>query len=167
MNDEVLQFSRETVVSVSHNPFPIQPSFFIMSNLFEAFRRFQKAHEALKNRIHNGFRYPLPPAGRAFMGFVYFVIPVVGGWHVMQWAIAKSHDSIGANGERLPDDLKVKAGNQTKDGSLVGAGGWGGGVHLARSDPETQDRNGKMLRRFLRQQRRKIEKEEGDKTSEH
>ena len=35
------------------------------------------------------------------MGCIYFSIPVVGGWHVMQWAIGKSHDSIGPKGEKL------------------------------------------------------------------
>jgi len=34
----------------------------------------------------------------------------------------------------------------------VGADGWGGGVHLAVSNKETQERNNKMLRKFLKKQ---------------
>jgi hypothetical protein len=68
------------------------------SRLMDAYMTFHKKHERLKNFVHNGFRYPLPPAGRAFMGFVYFSMPVIGGYYVMQWAISKSHEEIGENG---------------------------------------------------------------------
>jgi len=107
------------------------------------------------------------------MGVFYFSIPVVGGWYVMQWAISKSHASIGERGERLPVQTVQGIGNQRviqqqhgEDGEIVeqqqtvGAGGWGGGVNLAVSDEETQKRNRKMLHKFLRQQRRKLEKED-------
>jgi len=53
----------------------------------------------LKNYVHNGFRVPLPPWGRAVMGFVYFSLPVIGGYYVMQWAISKSHEEIGERGK--------------------------------------------------------------------
>lgn len=36
----------------------------------------------------------------------------------------------------------------------IGAGGWGGGVHLVTSDQETQDVNRVNLERFLKKQRR-------------
>ena len=36
----------------------------------------------------------------------------------------------------------------------VGAGGWGGGVHLADSDQRTQDVNRINLERFLKKQRK-------------
>jgi hypothetical protein len=42
----------------------------------------------------------------------------------------------------------------------VGAGGWGGGVHLANSDTATQDVNRINLERFMRKQRRLIKKRE-------
>ena len=40
----------------------------------------------------------------------------------------------------------------------VGAGGWGGGVHLVTSDQKTQDVNKVSLERFLKQQRRRLKK---------
>lgn len=95
------------------------------------------------------------------MGFVYFVIPVIGGWYVMQWAISKSHDSIGEFGEKLPVKQVQGIGQKTLDASgamvNVGAGGLGGGVNLADSDPETQERNRKKLLKFLKRQRKQQE----------
>lgn len=128
-------------------------------------------HERLKKSIHEGWRYPLPPWGRAVMGFIYFSIPVVGGWHVMQWAIAKSHASIGEQGERLPVKTVQGIGDKVigEDGRVetqVGAGGWGGGVNLAVSDEETQKRNRRMLNKFLRQQKRRQKEEEDEATNE-
>lgn len=144
--------------------------------LQEGLRTFHRRHERVKTAVHTAWRYPLPPAGRAMMGFVYFTIPVIGGWYVMQWAISKSHESIGERGERLPvrtSNMQAGIGGDKRsrviilpDGEeevreqRVGAGGWGGGVHLAISDEETQRRNRKMLNKFLKQQRRKHEKEE-------
>jgi hypothetical protein len=122
-------------------------------------------HERLKNYVHNGFRYPLPKYGQYVMGFVYFSIPVISGWYIMQWAISKSHDSIGYYGEHLPQksiqgvgDLRpvLDEQEQQSDGikvikyEKVGAGGWGGGVHLVVSDEEEQKRNRKKLRKLLK-----------------
>jgi hypothetical protein len=42
----------------------------------------------------------------------------------------------------------------------VGAGGWGGGVHLLTSDQETQETNRVNLERFMKKQRRLKEKRE-------
>lgn len=127
-------------------------------------QQFVERHERLKHTIHTTLRYPLPPWGRAIMGFVYFTIPVVGGWYVMQWAISKSHASIGVQGERLPNksiqgigDKRVVMGEDgVSNEQLIGAGGWGGGVNLAVSDKETQRRNQKMLHKFLKQQQRRL-----------
>ena len=44
----------------------------------------------------------------------------------------------------------------------IGAGGWGGGVHLVTSDQETQDINRVNLERFLKKQRRLKERRERD-----
>ena len=128
-------------------------------------------HERLKTAIHEGWRYPLPRWGRVVMGCIYFSLPVIGGWYVMQWAIGKSHASIGIDGEYLPvktvqglgDKAVVHrrraAKEEPEEGpevmTHVGAGGWGGGVRLAVSDEETQKRNHKMLQRFLRQQKKR------------
>ena len=69
------------------------------SRLMEAYTTFHERHERLKNYVHNGFRYPLPRWGQRVMGFVYFTLPVIGGYHVMQWAISKSHEEIGERGK--------------------------------------------------------------------
>jgi hypothetical protein len=133
-----------------------------MSWLRNSIQMLQDRHERLKNTIHNGFRYPLPRYGQILMGMVYFTIPVVGGWYIMQWAISKSHHSIGLYGEKLPNqsriqglgDKRVVVAEDTEQVQKVGAGGWGGGVHLAVSDEESQRRNQEKLRKFLKRQRK-------------
>jgi hypothetical protein len=47
-----------------------------------------------------------------------------------------------------------------KRAEKVGAGGWGGGVHLADSDERTQDINRINLERFMKKQRHLKEKRE-------
>jgi hypothetical protein len=140
--------------------------------LFQALHTFHRNHEKLKHTVHEKFRYPLPPWGRFLMGCFYFSVPVVGGWYVMQWAISKSHESIGMHGEKLlvpfeseNDHEATKILGQTAivDGREVqvgGGGGWGGGVRMVTSDEETQRRNREMLNKFLRKQKRKWEKEQ-------
>jgi hypothetical protein len=137
-------------------------------------RSLSDRHERIKEYIHNGFRYPLPKYGQYVMGFVYFSIPVISGWYIMQWAISKSHQSIGYHGEHLPhksvqgigDQRPVvrttnasNAGRETEQVQVVeyqkvGAGGWGGGVHLVVSDEEEQKRNRKKLRKLLKKLQR-------------
>jgi hypothetical protein len=136
----------------------------------EGLRRLIQRHEKFKNYAHTAFRYPLPPAGRHFMTFVYVMIPIVSGWYVMQWAIQHSHESIGERGEHLPayndnEQQEVDTVQQrlvrgkhrvNADGTLTpigGADGWGAGVNLAVSDPITQERNRTKLLQFLKQQR--------------
>ena len=131
-----------------------------MGSILDFLHRLHVRHERLKTSIHEGWRYPLPPWGRAVMGCLYFSLPVIGGWHVMQWAIGKSHASIGRNGEHLPVVGNPDSNHGQQQQQLVGAGGWGGGVHLTASDEETQKRNRKMLQRFLRQQQKKLQQEE-------
>ena len=95
----------------------------------------------------------------------------------MKLAISKSHKSIGERGEYLPvqtvgpggitgDKIHRVVQNENGESQVVekriGAGGWGGGVHLAVSDEETQKRNRQMLGKFLKQQRRKHEKEKDE-----
>lgn len=134
-----------------------------MSWFGDALRTAHDRHERLKNFVHNGMRVPLPRWGRNVMGFVYFTIPVIAGWNVMMWAISKSEKSIGENGERLPvkeiqgiGDKRVGAEGQT---TKLGAGGLGGGVHLAVSDDETQRQNREALEKFFRHERRKRAKQ--------
>jgi hypothetical protein len=88
------------------------------------------------------------------MGFIYMTIPVIGGYHVMQWAIGKSHESIGEFGEKLPVKTVQGLGNKRIDSNgtvqTVGAGGIGGGVRLSVSTEEEQRRNREQLERFLK-----------------
>ena len=136
--------------------------------LFDYMHQWQLRHERLKTTIHEAWRVPLPRWGRVVMGCLYFSLPVMGGWHVMQWAIGKSHDSIGRDGEYLPVKTVQGIGDKVvlvePDGrqavTHVGAGGWGGGVNLAVSDEETQKHNRKMLHRFLRQQRKRQQQQQ-------
>ena len=146
--------------------------------LFDYWHQLHVRHERLKTAIHEGWRYPLPRWGRVVMGCIYFSLPVIGGWYVMQWAIGKSHASIGIDGEYLPvktvqglgDKAVVRhrrrraAEEEPEEGpevmTHVGAGGWGGGVRLAVSDEETQKRNHKMLQRFLRQQKKRQQQQQ-------
>ena len=81
----------------------------------------------------------------------------------MQWAIGKSWESIGERGEKLRqkevegrgDVATLQDGTQRK----IGAGGYGMGVHLAKSDAEDQERNRKMLERFFKKERRRRKKQ--------
>jgi len=61
-------------------------------------------------------------------------------------------------------DKKVIVDENGERMEVVGAGGWGGGVRLATSDQETQDKNRVNLERFLRKQKRLKEKRERDAT---
>ena len=107
-----------------------------------------------------------------FMGCVYFSIPVVGGWYVMQWAIGKAHDSIGEKGEKLKIKDVQGIGNQipmssSDDGNdkarwIIGAGGVGMGVKLAVSDEHDQQNSKKMLEKMLKKARKeKLKRERG------
>ena len=64
------------------------------------FSKLGEKHERLKKKIHN-FRIPLSKNGQRVMFFVYFSIPIITGYHVMQWAIGKSEENLGAQGEIL------------------------------------------------------------------
>lgn len=104
------------------------------------------------------------------MGLVYFSIPVLAGWYLVDWTREQSNKNIGKDGERLPVKevkglgssriLSVGSDDNVEKRQKVGAGGWGGGVNLAVSDAETQRRNQAKLEKFLQKQRIKIDKDE-------
>lgn len=99
------------------------------------------------------------------MGCVYFSIPVVGGYAVMQWAISKSHESIGERGELLRIKEVQGLGDRApvdseEELTKIGAGGKFGGVKLAVSDDKTQQQNKLMLEAFFREQRKRRKKQE-------
>lgn len=124
---------------------------------------FNTAHNRLKHHVHTAWRYPLPPWGRAIMGCVYFSIPVFVGYGFSSWIVSQSEATVE---ERLAGSGSASKsiqglGDKTivKDESgerveRIGAGGWGGGVHLVTSDQATQDINRVNLERFLKKQRR-------------
>jgi hypothetical protein len=123
------------------------------------------------------------------MGCFYASIPIVGGWYVMQWAISKSVEEIGERGEcgyifskmcylyLLSHNLTsalILTGEKLKHKDLqgygnktiiegkeqaIGAGGRFGGVHLAVSDKETQERNMAMLKAMFEREKKKRRKE--------
>ncbi len=70
-----------------------------MESFLRGLKTLHEKHEKLKHTVHTAWRYPLPKWGQYAMGCVYFTIPVVGGWYVMQWAISKSVEEIGERGE--------------------------------------------------------------------
>lgn len=51
----------------------------------EFLRQLGERHERLKKKIHST-RIPLSKNGQRVMAAVYFSIPVVAGYYVMQWA---------------------------------------------------------------------------------
>ena len=127
-------------------------------------------HERLKRFVHEGMRYPLPRWGQYAMGGVYFTIPVIAGYYLMQWNMKMAEAKFGLNGEKMPkghinqgdhnmETAAVFGNTRLVDGQeqRVGAGGWGGGVRLAISDPETQERNQKKIRKYLRKLKREAD----------
>ena len=63
-------------------------------------RDISKNHEALKKRIHN-FRIPLSPFYLKVAQVVYFTIPIVIGYQIMDWTTRKSIQNLGASGELM------------------------------------------------------------------
>mmetsp|Transcript_7623 Transcript_7623/g.13456 ORF Transcript_7623/g.13456 Transcript_7623/m.13456 type:complete len:151 (-) Transcript_7623:178-630(-) len=136
-----------------------------MESLTRTLRSFHEKHEKIKHTVHTAWRYPLPKWGQYAMGCVYFTIPVVGGWYVMQWAISKSVDEIGERGEKLQHKQLRGYGNKTViDGKeeKVGAGGRYGGVNLAMSDSSTQENNRTMLKALFKKERKRRKKENNE-----
>lgn len=91
------------------------------------------------------------------MSCIYFSIPVVGGWNVMQWAIGRAHESIGEKGEKLKVKKVEGIGNTSVvngEKRTIGAGGMGMGVKLALSDEQDQERSKKMLAKMLKKARK-------------
>lgn len=66
----------------------------------EFLRSIPSRHEALKKRIH-GFRYPLSPFYLKVAQVVYFTIPVVIGYYIMEWSTAQSVKNLGEHGELM------------------------------------------------------------------
>lgn len=83
----------------------------------------------------------------------------------MQWAISKSVDSIGERGEKLQQKSLEGFGNKTViEGreQKIGAGGKFGGVHLAMSTQDTQEKNKAMLEAMFKRERKRRNKQSQD-----
>jgi len=129
-----------------------------MYQILDAIRNLSEKHDRVKKYVHTAWRVPLPRWGQYMMGCVYFSIPVIGGYQVMQWAISKSHESIGPRGEKLKIKEVHGIGDETKihgETTKVGAGGLGMGVKLSVSDAKDQERSKNMLKKFLKKHRKK------------
>merc|ERR1719223_1581844 len=117
--------------------------------------------------------------GKVVMSFVYFSIPVLGGYFVANKAVALSESSVqerfGDLDRNCTDTTNVKMGSSFSSSpkleqrivlsgdkivvhdvgtgnEKVGAGVWGGGVKLATSDESTQEVNRINLERFMKKQ---------------
>jgi len=76
----------------------------------------------------------------------------------MQWAISKSHESIGERGEKLAVKNVQAIGNKAYIGEelkTVGAGGVGAGVKLVTSTQDEQIRIRRMLNEVIERDRRR------------
>jgi hypothetical protein len=118
------------------------------------FRTIHKRHEALKNYIHNGFRYPLPKWGQYMMGGVYFTIPLIGGYYTYCQMDKNVENNYGKNYEKLyaykeKHGLEGIGNIRVSDGKKIGLDGWGGGTALVNSDPITDQRNEQKIRLYL------------------
>ncbi|KAL7564180.1 hypothetical protein ACA910_021037 [Epithemia clementina (nom. ined.)] len=137
-------------------------------------------HERLKRFVHEGLRYPLPPWGQNVMKGVYFTIPLIAAFYLLERTLKhidentrqrseellkyqlnknKSNNGTESDPEASPNDF-IK-GNTRIVGDTeqrVGAGGWGGGVRLAVNDPETEKRNQRKIRKYLRKLKQEHEK---------
>lgn len=80
----------------------------------------------------------------------------------MQWAISKSHASIGPRGELLRQKEIEGLGDKRvlENGEYEVVGGSRGSVRLAVSDEKTQVQNKKNLENFFKQERKKRQKKE-------
>ena len=92
------------------------------------------------------------------MQFVYFSIPLIGGYFIMSYAISQS-DLKWSSKKPLPSKKEPL---NVVDGVRIGEGGYGGGVKLAESCGEEQVHIRKRLEEMLRMERRKKERNEKD-----
>lgn len=60
-------------------------------------------HERLKHRVHS-YRLPLSPRGRFLMGCVYFSLPIILGYNIMQFTNRQAQENVGARGEKMQTD---------------------------------------------------------------
>ena len=54
-----------------------------------------------KKKVHS-FRMPLPPSGQKLMGLVYFTVPIIIGYFVMQYTnqVSEQNNKISSNNEK-------------------------------------------------------------------
>jgi hypothetical protein len=74
-------------------------------------KRLLAEHEKLKKRIH-AFRIPLSPRGQKIMGLIYFSIPVIMGYFIMQFTNEMSLKNLKAIREHRNPNMKTKQQNE-------------------------------------------------------
>eukprot|EP00535_Pseudo-nitzschia_heimii_P006535 CAMPEP_0197177204 /NCGR_PEP_ID=MMETSP1423-20130617/2903_1 /TAXON_ID=476441 /ORGANISM="Pseudo-nitzschia heimii, Strain UNC1101" /LENGTH=169 /DNA_ID=CAMNT_0042626725 /DNA_START=88 /DNA_END=597 /DNA_ORIENTATION=+ len=131
---------------------------------------FHDGHERVKNAVHSYWRQntilsPRGKFGKVAMSCVYFSVPVVLGYVVVTKIVDGAESTarerlIGGGGGDKKRYIDGATDGRSSIDSRVGAGGWGGGVHLATSDEQTQDVNRINLERFLKKQRKLRDKQE-------
>jgi hypothetical protein len=62
----------------------------------ELVRQLVERHRRLKEKIHST-RIPLSPAGQRVAALVYMSLPLIGGFYIMTWAMAKSETKWGVS----------------------------------------------------------------------
>lgn len=95
---------------------------------------------------------PKTRVGKVVMGSFYFSLPVIFGYILVNKVVEGSESTVR---ERIGDGSL-----RDTESPKIGAGGWGGGVHLVASDRATQEKNRINLERFLKKQRKLKEKQE-------
>ena len=105
----------------------------------------------------------------------FFLPLLMRSWIFSRWTDTKNIQGLGDQ-RVLPVDPAAATTTTATDAATtstsslrtqkVGAGGWGGGVHLATSDPATQEVNRVNLERFLKRQRRLKERRERQQQEE-
>lgn len=74
--------------------------------------RFFEAHARLKSRIHS-FKMPIRSrAGLAAVKVVYFTVPCLIGWAMLEWTNTVREENLGANGEKLRERQRAWAEEQ-------------------------------------------------------
>ncbi len=76
----------------------------------ELLRQVVDGHRRLKEKIHST-RIPLSPGGKRVAALVYMSLPLIGGYFIMTWAMAKSEAKWGISPDgqyAVPDAVRAR-----------------------------------------------------------
>lgn len=96
-------------------------------------------HRRFVKRVH-AFRIPLSPAGQRVAQVVYFSLPVIGGYFIMDWATSKAREEIefGGGGDR--SDRSSSGGSGSRPNAVAGKEDPARVLGNMRIDPRAQGR---------------------------